>query len=152
NISMLWTTHNVRAAVDALYYRTIAPWATWPVAALMLALAAVGALRLMLRDRAALATLVVAFAPYAIFDLLFQETFTGRYARPLVVRMAYLAASALRPLPHQTGLAVAVIVAMFDAHMSGTSVAAFAREKAPAFRLLDDMTAAAGGSTQPPVL
>ena len=36
---------------------------------------------------------------------------------------------------------------MFDAHVGGTSIAAFARQKAPAFRLLDDMGGAARSAT-----
>ena len=34
---------------------------------------------------AALVTLLVAFGPYLVFDLLFQETITTRYALPLVI-------------------------------------------------------------------
>ena len=37
-----------------------------------------------------LALLTAAFAPYLVFDLLFQETITTRYALPLVVPVAYL--------------------------------------------------------------
>jgi hypothetical protein len=152
NISMLWTTHNVRAAADAAYFRFVAPWGTVPVAILMLALAAIGVIVAARRTRRALTHLAVAFGPYLVFDLLFQETFTGRYALPLVVPMAYLAAAALQRLPVQSGLAAAVVVAMFDAHVSGTSIAAFAREKAPAFRLIDDMRSAAAAAPQAPVL
>src|SRR5206468_8707326 len=38
------------------------------------------------------------------------------------------------------------------AHVGGTSVAAYSRDKAPAFRLLDDMRSASTTSTAPPVL
>jgi hypothetical protein len=152
NISMLWTTHTARAAADALYFRFVAPWASSPIAALMLALAAIGLVALARRNRRALLVLAAAFGPYLVFDLLFQETFTGRYALPLLVPLAYLAATALRALPWQSGLALAAAVAMFDAHVSGTSIAAFQREPAPAFRLLDDMAAAARAAAQPPVL
>jgi hypothetical protein len=152
NISMLWTTHTVRAAADAVYFRAVAPWATLPVAVVMISLAAIGVVSTAWRDRSALATLATAFVPYAIFDLLFQETFTGRYALPLVIPIAYLAAAALRSLPLDSGLVAAVALAMFDAHVSGTSIAAYSREKAPAFRLLDDMASAARDTPQVPVL
>ena len=49
---------------------------------------------------------------------------------------------------YDTGLAVAVAIAMFDAHVGGTSIAAFARQKAPAFRLLDEMRRR-GGDRRP---
>ena len=152
NIQMLWTSHNVRAVADALYYALVAPWATWQVAAVVLASAAIGVVWVYRHARGHLGLLAAAFGPYLVLDLLFQETFTGRYALPLVVPMAYLAVSGLRLLPYDTGLAIAVAVAMFDAHIGGTSIAAYARQKAPAFRLLDDMAAAARTTPAPPVL
>jgi hypothetical protein len=151
NISMLWTTHTVRALTDALYYAFIAPWAAWPVAVVMLVTAAAGMLWAARHNRVALATIAAAFGPYAIFDLLFQETFTSRYALPLVVPIAYLAVLGLRWMPWETGIAAAIAIAMFDAHMAGRSIAAYSRQKAPAFRLLDDMASEAR-TVPPPVL
>ena len=152
NIQMLWNAHTPRDIADALYYAFIAPWATWPVAVVVLVCAALGLFWLFRHARPALVALAVAFGPYLVFDLVFQETFTGRYALPLVVPMAYLAVSGLRLLPHDTGIAVAVAIAMFDAHVGGTSIAAFAQQKAPAFRLLDEMRDAAASAKEPPVL
>ncbi len=108
NIQMLWTRHGARDVSDALYYAFVAPWAAWPVAAVALAAACAGLARLATRQRRTLVMLAVAFLPYLIFDLLFQESFTSRYALPLVVPMAYLAVAGLRLLPWDIGLAVAV--------------------------------------------
>jgi hypothetical protein len=152
NIQMLWTTHNARELVDALYYAFVAPWAAWPAASLTLAFGVAGVVWLYRHRPRALFVLGTAFGPYVVFDLLFQETFTSRYALPLVVPMAYLAVAGLRALPHQSGLAVAVALAMFDAHVGGTSLAAYARNKAPAFRLIDDMRSAAASTSELPVL
>ena len=152
NIQMLWTMHRARDVQDALYYAFVAPWAAWPIAAVALTCASLGVLRLFRHERRALMVLAAAFGPYLVFDLLFQETFTSRYALPLVVPMAYLAVAGLRLLPWDTGLAFAVAIAMFDAHAAGTSIAAYSRARAPAFRLLDDMRGAAPSSPQPPVL
>jgi hypothetical protein len=152
NIQMLWTMHGVRDVGAALYHACVAPWAVWPVAAVGLTCASLGALRLYRHRRHALIVLAAAFGPYLAFDLLFQETFTSRYALPLVVPMAYLAVSGMRLLPWDIGLALAVAIAMFDAHVGGTSIAAYARAKAPAFRLLDDMRGAALSTAQSPVL
>ncbi len=41
----------------------------------------------------------MAFVPYAIFHLLFQETVTTRYALPLVPAVAYLAVRGLYAPP-----------------------------------------------------
>ena len=152
NITMLWTTHNARVAADALYYAFVAPWATWTIAIVMLALTIAGLVWISRRDRPALVALAAAFGPYLVFDLLFQETFTGRYALPLVIPIAYLAVAGLRLLPWQSGVLVATAIAMFDAHAAGTSLAAYSREKAPAFRLLDDMASTARATAQTPVL
>ena len=46
-----------------------------------------------------LLTLAVAFGPYVVFDLLFQETITTRYALPLVVPVGYLAVRGASALP-----------------------------------------------------
>jgi len=152
NIQMLWTRHAARDIADALYYALVAPWATWPVAAVVLVCVALGTAWSYRHARQALVLLAAAFGPYLIFDLLFQETFTSRYALPLVVPAAYLAVSGLRMLPRQSGLAVAAAIAMFDAHAGGTSIAAYAREHAPAFRLIDDMRSAARLAPEPAVL
>jgi len=152
NITMLWTTHNVRAVADAFYYALVAPWATWTVAILILCFAALGLVWLWRHNARALALLAAAFGPYFVFDLLFQEAFTGRYALPLVVPLAFLAVAGARWLPRGGGIAVAIAIALFDAHVGGTSIAAYSRQRAPAFRLLDDMRTAARGLRPPPAI
>lgn len=152
NIQMLWTRHGPRDVLDAFYYAFVAPWAVWPVAAVVLTCAVFGFFRLAGRQRRSLNVLAVAFLPYLVFDLLFQETFTSRYALPLVAPMAYLAVTGLRALPWETGLAIAAAVAMFGAHLGGTSIAAYSNVAAPAFRLLDAMGVAARADRVAPIL
>jgi hypothetical protein len=152
NIQMLWTRHGARDVVDALYYALVAPWAAWPVAAVALTLACAGLARLASRQRRTLVLLIIAFLPYFVFDLLFQESFTSRYALPLIVPMAYLIVAGLRLVPRDLGLAAAAALAIYCAHIGGTSIAAYSRAEAPAFRLLDDMRAAIDTSPQPAVL
>jgi hypothetical protein len=152
NIQMLWTRHGARDVADALYYAFVAPWATWPVAAVVLVLVALGTVWLWRHQRRPLLTLAIAFGPYLVFDLLFQETFTSRYALPLVVPMAYLAAAGLRWAPSEAAWLLALPIVMFDAHVGGRSIAAYAGQKAPAFRLLDDMKRAAEATGARPVL
>ncbi len=152
NIQMLWTRHDPRALMDALYYAFVAPWAAWPMAVAVLVLAALGLVWALGRAQHAIVWLAVGFGPYLLFDLLFQETFTSRYALPLVIPMAYLAVAGTRVLPRQSGLVVAIALAMVGAHIGGTSIAAYSRQKAPAFRLLDDMRNAARSTRERPVL
>jgi len=152
NIQMLWTRHGIRDVADALYYAFIAPWGTWPVAVIVLVCAGLGIAWLWRHERRALATLAIAFGPYLVFDVLFQETFTSRYALPLVVPMAYLAAAGLSWAPSEAAWLLALPIVMFDAHVGGRSIAAYAQQKAPAFRLLDDMKRAAEATGVRPVL
>jgi hypothetical protein len=152
NIQMLWSHHDMRTVADALYYAFVAPWAAWPLAAVVLLLALVGLLSVGRRAPRAAAWLAAGFGPYLLFDLLFQETFTGRYALPLVVPMAYLAVEGTRRLPRRSGMAVAIAIAMFSAHVGGTSIAAYSRQQAPAFQLLGDMRTVARSLRDPPVL
>jgi len=150
-IRMLWTTPTVRTFVDALYFACVAPWATWPAATLVLTLASIGVWRLRRKDPRALMIVGVAFGPYFLFDLLFQETFTSRYALPLVVPLAFLATAGLRALPGVPAILLASSIALFQAHTGGISIASYARNEAPAFRLLSDMRLAAGSAPVKPV-
>ena len=82
-VQMLWTTPTVRQLASALYHalrRAVGRVADG--APRFWLLAAIGAVVLMWRSRGALVILAVAFAPYFVFDLAFQETFTTRYALP----------------------------------------------------------------------
>ena len=152
NIQMLWTMHRVSDVRDALYYAFVSPWAAWPLAAAVLACVIPGLWRLARHQRSALFVLTIAFGPYLLFDLLFQETFTTRYALPLVVPLAYVAVTGLRLVPGDLGLAGAVAIAIFSAHLGGTSIAAFARAPAPAFRLLSAMQSTARLAPEAPVI
>jgi len=151
-VQMLWTTPTPRVFVSALYYAFVAPWAVWPVATVVLILAVIGVLLLMRDDVRALVLVAVAFGPYLVFDIVFQETFTGRYALPLVVPIAFLAAAGAQRLSPRFGPIAIAAIAIVCAHIGGTSVAAYARTTPPAFRLLDDMRAAAPATAEPPVL
>jgi hypothetical protein len=138
-VRMLWTTPTLRQLLEALYYAFAAPWAVWPLAVVILLLAAGGVVVSLRRRPGALALVAVGFGPYLLFDLLFQETVTARYALPLVVPVAYLAAQGLSPLPVHPAVEAAAAIAVFSAHVGGLSIAAYARQDAPAFRLLADM-------------
>jgi hypothetical protein len=150
-VQMLWTTPTPRQLLLALQGLFVAPWALPGVAAAVAILALAGLYRLSRRGRPELVTLAVAFGPYLLFDLLFQETVTTRYALPLVVPMAFLAVQGLEFTGRVPAVVLSLCLASFNAHIGGISIAAYAREKAPAFRMLDDM-AEAPVSAVPPTL
>ena len=92
-VVMLWTTRQAKVAALAILNSFVWPWEQYRFGVTMLVLAAVGAARLGWRDWRALVLCAIAFAPYAIFHLLFHETATMRYALPLIVPVALLAAT-----------------------------------------------------------
>ena len=151
-IRMLWTTPTPRELMDALYYAFVSPWATWTLAAVVLILAIIGVGRAYRDARAGAIAIAAAFGPYLLFDVLFQETFTTRYAVPLVIPIAWFAAMGASVLPRRSGVVVAVLVAIAGAHVGGTSIAAYSRQPAPAFRLFDDMVRAARAASAAPTL
>jgi hypothetical protein len=150
-ITMLWTARTPRALLSALYYAFVAPWAIWQLATGVLMLAAFGIALLYRQNRRVLTTLAVAFVPYLLFDLLFQETFTTRYALPLVVPVAYLAVRGLGALPDRQAVMLAISLAAFNLVIVGPTLWPYSRVEAPAFRMLGDMRATASRRQKPPL-
>lgn len=142
-IQMLWTTPTPRQGVRALYYAFVAPWAVWPLAAAILLVAAAGAVRAWRAAPGVVRILAVLFGPYLVFDLLFQETFTSRYALPLVVPISFLAVEGLSAIPGTVGMTLAFGAVGTGAVIAITTAAGYASMPAPAFRLLEDIGAAA---------
>jgi hypothetical protein len=147
NIVMLWTTHTPKEFELAAYQAFVSPWALPAVAAIVLVLATLGVFQTLRRRSPALALLAVAFGPYLVFDLVFQETITTRYALPLVVPVAYLAVRGAAMLGPAPAVAIVVVLSLFDAHIGGTSLAAYASQPAPAFRMLEGMKSEASRGT-----
>ena len=144
-VVMLWTTRTPRVAANALIYTFLWPWGGPIVGAIVLAVAVVGAIRLLRADPWPLCWLAVAFGPYMIFHLLFHETVTIRYALPLVIPIAFLAATAfdwagLRPGQVLSGALVLILLA------TGTgAVRAYGSSEAPAFRAMREARESAAG-------
>lgn len=136
-VNMLWLEPTPRRLAFALYETFVIPWASVPLAAAVAASAAAGALAMLRRERGPLLILLVAFAPYTVLHLLFQETITVRYALPVLPLVALLAARGfatagrLAPLLATPVLAGALIVAV-------PGGVAYGREAHPAFRAISD--------------
>ena len=145
-VVMLWTTRTPRAAVDAVANSFLWPWGGPARGAVVVALAAAGAVRLVWRAPRVALWLAVAFVPYAAFHLLFHETATIRYALPLVPPVAYLVVEALdaggRTLLGAGGAAIVAVSLITAAPASR----AYGRDGSPTFRLFQDL---AGVSVPP---
>lgn len=151
-VTLLATRPGVRLLVDTLHQSFIAPWGYWQLAAAVLALASVGALVVASRARSTGLTLLVAFGPYAVFHLLFQEAVTTRYALPLVVPVVYLAARGMALLPRSPALALGAAIGAASIVVDDKAMYGYGRMDAPVFRMLGDMSAAPRGAGPAPVL
>ena len=117
----------------------VSPWVSLPLAAVVLACAAVGFLVMLRGSRRGLALLGAMTVPYALFHLAFQENETVRYAMPLVPAVVYLAIRGVdgvlrRAMP----LGAAALVAA-SAMVAVPALQAYAHETSPVFHLFADM-------------
>ncbi|MBI2185741.1 MAG: hypothetical protein HYU37_01315, partial [Acidobacteria bacterium] len=140
-VNMLWLEPTPRRLAFALYETFVLPWGSPLLAASVMAAAAGGGFVRLVRGRPALMLLTVAFAPYAAFHLLFQETITVRYALPLLPPVAWLAVGGTAALGRLMPAAAGALVA--GALLVAAPVgAAYGREPHPAFRAIGDASRA----------
>jgi 4-amino-4-deoxy-L-arabinose transferase-like glycosyltransferase len=146
-VVMLWTTRTARVALDAALNSFLWPWAHLIAGGIVVAIAAAGCVRLAWRAPRTLGVLLVAYVPYAIFHLLFQETVTVRYALPLVIPIAYLFASALEWPGRGVLSAGAAALAAWSLFVTWPAAVTYGRSGSPTFRALRE--AAGGGIIDP---
>ena len=141
-VVMLWTHHSRHIVGFALVNTFVWPW-DWALGIGVCVLAALGAVRLLVRAPRVAIVLTIAFVPYAIFHLLFQETATIRYALPLLVPVAYAAMSALEGVSPHLLSGGAMAIAALSLVLAVPASVVYEREGAPVFRIFDDMTTTA---------
>jgi hypothetical protein len=133
-VVMLWNVRSPRVAVDALIYSFLWPWGSRVIGSVVIAVAAAGALRIGWQRPRVLGLLFIGFVPYAIFHLLFHEVVTVRYALPLLVPVAWLAAAAL-DWPGRMVLPIgSVVLALLSLRPALPASAAYAHQGSPTFR------------------
>ncbi len=138
-VTMLWTTRQARVALEAAQNTFLWPWGSRLLGGVVCAVAGAGVLRAAWRMPRAIVILTVAFVPYAAFHLLFHEVVTVRYAMPLLIPIAYLAALAVdavdrRALPVATMvLAVAMLWTALPASV------AYGRQPSPTFAAFGEL-------------
>jgi len=140
---MLWTTPTPRRLLFSLWQTFVLPWDSVPLALVVGVLALLGLSIACLRQRRAVLLLALAFAPYAIFHLLFQETVHVRYAMPTLPAMAWLvvcAASVARRAAPAVSAAM-VAASLWFAVPVGI---AYGQEAHPAFRAIAAMDESRG--------
>ena len=143
-VSMLWTQHSARQIAAALLDTFVWPWDWW-LGIGMCVLAAAGALRVAWRSPRTIVVMAIAFLPYAVFHLLFQETVTTRYALPLVPAVAYLAVASLETRSRVALPAASIAIAGVSLLATLPANVIYAFDGAPIFRAWDDMAITAHG-------
>ena len=137
-VDMLWAHPTPRLLALALYRTLALSWGDPRLGLIVAALAAAGALAALLRTRRMLGVLCLAFAPYAVFHLLLQETLTIRYALPLVPAIVWLATLALQQVGRPAVLLWAALAASAVIVSVPTAID-YAQQAHPAFRAIVDM-------------
>jgi len=146
-VDMLWSNPTPRHIAIGLYQVLVLPWASIPLAVAVGVAAVIGGLVSVLREPRVLFVLAVAFVPYFMFHLLFQQLDTTRYALPIVIPVAWLAARSfalagpLAPMVAVPFVAAALVVAV-------PGGVAYGRDPHPAFRAIADAVQRA--RVQPP--
>src|SRR5688572_2614029 len=142
-VNMLWLDPTPRRLVFALYETFVLPWGSIPLAVTLAVAAAIGLLVAVVRQRRSFAVVLLAFAPYAVFHLLFQETIMVRYALPTVAPVAWLAACAIAAGGRlgSCGAAVVVVWALTVGLPSGL---AYGAAPHPSFQAISDAARYAG--------
>ncbi len=129
----------LRNIADALFNTLVRPWGAWALAAVILTAALWGAVRLRRTSARRAAVLVICVAPYVLFHLTFHETTTIRYALPIILGVAYLAAVAIESVPSRWRGAATVLLIGANLFVSVRALQAYSREGAPAMALLEAM-------------
>ena len=140
-VDLIWTNPTPRRVAFSLYETFVMPWGSLPLAIVIGVAAAAGGIETALRHRRALVLMVLAFAPYLVFHLLFHETVHVRYALPVLVPVVWLA---VRGLSASGRLApvLQTAVAVFAAVVAIQGARVYAAEAHPVFRAIADMAAA----------
>ena len=148
-VVMLWTTRTKAAALDAAMYSFLWPWGHPVAGAIVIVIALGGAIRSLWAMPRALALLLVAYVPYAVFHLLFQETITVRYALPLVIPVAFLFVCALDWGRGTAAVLGTTAVVAWSTALWVPAMVAYGAQPSPAFRALVEATRTdAGPSNQ----
>lgn len=144
-VDMLWLNPTPRRLALSLFETFAQPWASPGLSVAVAVAASAGAVAMAVRERRALGVLVVAFAPYAIFHLLLQETATVRYALPILPGAVWLAARGAA-VGGRLAAPLCFVLAASAALESIPAGIAYGSEVHPAFRAIRDMAEEADGA------
>lgn len=149
---MLYTNPSWRLFTTSMHWTFVEPWQAKVLAQVVLLLTLVGGARLVWRERSQFVLVLLAFVPYLVFHLLFQETLTMRYGLPMVVPVAGLAAVGLSVLGTRAVIIGATAVTVASLVIVQPRLVEYADRGAPVFRVFQDMQRALPAQSQAPLL
>jgi hypothetical protein len=133
--------------------RTMAyPWANKYLAGAVLGLATIGAVATIATSPSTALLLILAFGPYAIYHLLFQDTEFLRYALPLVPATAYLTVRGADALSRGARAAVLISLVTGSLYVAVPATARQGQTGSPSLRALKDVRAAMAHTDPTPTL
>jgi hypothetical protein len=151
-VEMLATDPSLKMLRFALNRTFLVPWQSPVLGQIIVVLAVVGAIRLARKNPGVLAGICLAFWPYVVFHLTFQETLYARYALPIVVPVAGLAVVGLAGLRMRYAAPVTVALAVVSLWFGVPDARTYASQISPLSQLARDMIAARPTATPLPAL
>jgi len=146
-VHMLWLEPTPRRLAFSLYETFVLPWGSAGLAIPVALCALVGGVFLILRERRGLGLMLLAFGPYALFHLVFQETITVRYSLPTLPLVTWFAAAGLA-LAGRFAPLVAIPLVAASLLVSVPIGVAFGAQPHPEFQAIE--AARARARTDPP--
>lgn len=143
---MLYVNLSPRLLAQALVHTFVDPWESAVLAAVVLALAGLGVVVLLLRDRRTFVAAAVMGLPYLVFHLLFQDTSFTRYALPLVPVVVLLVVRGVALLSARAVVPVAAALSLWSVAVAAPAVAEYAAVPAPVVRAVQAMNAEAAAT------
>ncbi len=147
-VEMLYLNPTPRLAAFALMRTFVWPWDSVPLASVVLVVAALGAVVLLARERRTALAVAAITLPYLAFHLAFQDTVFSRYALPLVLPVAFLAAVAF-DAAGRVGAAAAVALAAWSLSIAVPQQLAYTAQGSPTARLFDRVAADVAAGAAP---
>jgi hypothetical protein len=140
---------NARLLAFATLRTLIYPWDSLVLGGVVVALAAVGAVVLLVRDRRSFAAVALIAVPYCAFHLLFHDTNYVRYALPLVPVVTLLVVAGLAGVARRAALPIAGGLALWSVSVATPVLADYAAEPSPTVRAVAALNVDASKASGP---
>jgi hypothetical protein len=138
---MLYLNPAPRLIAYALLRTFIYPWDSYVLGGVICALAALGGLTLLIRDRRTFVAVSLVAIPYLVFHLLFQDTSYVRYALPLIAPVAFLVIRGVEGVAPRVMLPAAALLAIWSVAVASPVAAAYGSEASPTAQAVAAMAA-----------